>query len=157
MRRAAREFENDLPIAATYIRKAASQVESVSDTVREGDFGDLLRSAQSFARRQPTAFLGLSVLAGFGVIRFLKSSASTNGEAGMSSSDSMSNYRGSAGYKPPSGSNNPRYGSQSDNRGYGATAGSNTQRYSSTPGAENRATSPTSGSDNRGYRNEFTK
>jgi len=75
MRRAAREFDTDLPIAGTYIRKAAAQVESVSDAVRNGDFEEIVKGAQSFARRQPTAFLGLSVLAGFGVVRFLKSSA----------------------------------------------------------------------------------
>jgi hypothetical protein len=75
IRRAAREFDGDLPIAGTYIRKAASQVEGVADTIRTGNFSDLLRGAQSFARRQPTAFLGMAVLAGFGVVRFLKSSA----------------------------------------------------------------------------------
>jgi len=75
MRRAAREFDNDLPIAGTYIRKAASQVEVVSDSIRNGNFSDLVQGAQSFARRQPTAFLGMAVLAGFGLIRFLKSSA----------------------------------------------------------------------------------
>jgi hypothetical protein len=31
MLRAADEFDSDIPIAATYIRKAASQVETVSD------------------------------------------------------------------------------------------------------------------------------
>jgi hypothetical protein len=75
MRRAAREFDNDLPIAGTYMRKAASQVEMVSDSIRAGDFNDLVRQTQDFARRQPTAFLGLAVLAGFGAVRFLKSSA----------------------------------------------------------------------------------
>ena len=75
IRRAAKEFDGDLPIAGTYIRKAASQVEGVADTIRTGNFRDLVRGAQSFARRQPTAFLGMAVLAGFGVVRFLKSSA----------------------------------------------------------------------------------
>jgi gas vesicle protein len=75
IRRAAREFDSDLPIAGTYIRKAASQVEGVADTIKTGNFNDLVRGAQSFARRQPTAFLGMAVLAGFGVVRFLKSSA----------------------------------------------------------------------------------
>jgi hypothetical protein len=75
IRRAAREFDSDLPIAGTYIRKAASQVEGVADSIRTGSFNDLVRGAQSFARRQPTAFLGMAVLAGFGVVRFLKSSA----------------------------------------------------------------------------------
>ena len=78
IRRAAREFDGDLPIAGTYIRKAASLVEGVADTIRTGNFNDLVRGAQSFARRQPTAFLGMAVLAGFGVVRFLKSSAETS-------------------------------------------------------------------------------
>jgi hypothetical protein len=79
MRRAAREFDNELPVAGTYIRKAASQVEVVSDSIRNGNFNDLISGAQSFARRQPTAFLGMAVLAGFGLVRFLKSSAETAG------------------------------------------------------------------------------
>ena len=82
IRRAAREFDGDLPIAGTYIRKAASQVEGVADTIRTGNFNDLVRGAQSFARRQPTAFLGMAVLAGFGVVRFLKSSADDSEAAG---------------------------------------------------------------------------
>jgi hypothetical protein len=87
IRRAAREFDSDLPIAGTYIRKAAFQVEGVADKIRTGNFNDLVRGAQSFARRQPTAFLGMAVLAGFGVVRFLKSSAndtegSGSGQAG---------------------------------------------------------------------------
>jgi hypothetical protein len=75
IRRAAKEFDADLPIAGTYIRKAASQVAGAADTIRTGNFNDIVRSAQSFARRQPTAFLGMAVLAGFGVVRFLKSTA----------------------------------------------------------------------------------
>jgi len=75
MRRAAREFDSELPIAGNYIRKAATQVEGVSDSIRHGNFDDLMRNAQSFARRQPTAFLGMAVLAGFGLVRFLNSSS----------------------------------------------------------------------------------
>src|ERR1700681_1895550 len=75
IRRAAKEFDSDLPIAGTYIRKAASQVAGAADTIRTGNFNDIVRSAQSFARRQPTAFLGMAVLAGFGVVRLLKSTA----------------------------------------------------------------------------------
>jgi len=102
MRRAAREFDGDLPIAGTYMRKAASQVESVADTIKTGNFNDLVRGAQSFARRQPTAFLGIAVLAGFGVVRFLKSSAenSESGSAGVSRSQANhSSNRSSAGHK----------------------------------------------------------
>ena len=90
IRRAAKEFDGDLPIAGTYIRKAASQVEGVADTIRTGNFKDFVRGTQSFARRQPTAFLGMAVLAGFGVLRFLKSSAN---EAELSVSDQPSDDR----------------------------------------------------------------
>jgi len=95
MRRAAREFDHDLPIAGAYIRKAAAQIEGVSDQIKTGNFGDLVSGAQAFARRQPTAFLGLAVLAGFGAVRFLKSSAndsdaaSTPHQASRSYSDNM--------------------------------------------------------------------
>ena len=78
MRRAAREFDTDLPMAGTYIRKAAEQVDSVSEGIKNGNLGDLVQNAQRFARRQPTAFLGIAVLAGFGVVRFLKSSAESS-------------------------------------------------------------------------------
>ena len=95
MRRAAREFEGDLPIAATYIRKAASQKEGVSDNIRSGNLNDVLRKARSFARRQPTAFLGVAVLAGFGMVRFLKSSSEEPSHSGtpMPSHGSASNTR----------------------------------------------------------------
>lgn len=96
LRRAAREFDRDLPIAGTYIRKAAERVDEVSDSVRQGDVQDLLQGVQSFARRQPTAFLGLAVLAGFGVVRFLKSSAAD----------------------APSGQGNPRSGGQAARSGH---------------------------------------
>jgi hypothetical protein len=94
MRRAAREFDSELPIAGTYIRRAASQVEMVSDSIRNGNFNDLISGAQSFARRQPTAFLGMAVLAGFGLVRFLKSSADATGrnEAREDSSRRQMNF-----------------------------------------------------------------
>jgi hypothetical protein len=88
MRRAAREFDKDLPIAGSYIRKAAEQVDGVSEGIRNGNLNDLVRGAQSFARRQPTAFLGIAVLAGFGVVRFLKSSAENGSPTGSSTTAS---------------------------------------------------------------------
>ncbi len=97
MRRAAREFDTDLPIAGTYIRKAAEQVDGVSEGIRNGNLNDLVQNAQSFARRQPTAFLGIAVLAGFGVVRFLKSSgegsASTGGSASRPRNATSQGYR----------------------------------------------------------------
>jgi hypothetical protein len=100
MRRAAREFDTDLPIAGTYIRKAASQIEGVSDHIRNGNLNDVVRNAQSFARRQPTAFLGLAVLAGFGAVRFLKSSSSDEGSSlGATRSGGRSSAVDNRGYR----------------------------------------------------------
>jgi len=102
MRRAAREFDADIPIAGTYIRKAAEQVDHVSQGIKNGNLGDLVQNAQSFARRQPTAFLGMAVLAGFGVVRFLKSSAessSTSGTSTSGTSTSMPRHATSQGYR----------------------------------------------------------
>jgi ElaB/YqjD/DUF883 family membrane-anchored ribosome-binding protein len=97
IRRAAKEFDTDLPIAGSYMRKAASQVEGVSDSIRTGNFNDVVRNAQDFARRQPTAFLGIAALAGFAVVRFLKSSTDNSGTSGTNrpaaSSTESTGYR----------------------------------------------------------------
>ena len=78
VRRAGEQFDRDLPIAGQYIRMAADQMEDSADAIRSGSISDLVGSAQSFAQRQPTAFLALSLVAGFGVVRFLKSGTKTN-------------------------------------------------------------------------------
>jgi len=76
VRRAAGEFEGQVPQAAQYIRYAADQMESMSDSFRRRDISQMMQDVQSFARRQPTAFLGLSFIAGFAAIRFLRSGSS---------------------------------------------------------------------------------
>jgi len=85
MRRAAHEFDDDLPVAGKFLRAGAEQVENASERLKKGDFGDLLQGARDFARRQPTAFLGLAVLAGFGAVRFMKSSADSGTESDWAS------------------------------------------------------------------------
>jgi hypothetical protein len=75
MRQAANHFDADVPMAGTYIRKAAVQIENAADALREGNFNDLVQGAQKFARSQPTAFFGLALLAGFGAVRFFKSAS----------------------------------------------------------------------------------
>jgi hypothetical protein len=70
---------------ASHVKNALArfdQVEGVSDQIRNGNLNDLVRNAQSFARLQPTAFLGLAVLAGFGAVRFLKSSSEADSTVG---------------------------------------------------------------------------
>ena len=79
VRRAAGEFEGQSPQAASYIRSAADQVETMSDSLRRRDVGQMFADVQTFARQQPTAFLGMSFLAGFAAVRFLRSGSGTSG------------------------------------------------------------------------------
>lgn len=74
IREAARAFENDAPFAAKGINSAAEYVEGAGEKIRNGSFRDLVDNATGFAKRQPAAFLGLSVLAGFAAVRFLRAS-----------------------------------------------------------------------------------
>ena len=98
VRRAASEFDDQIPQAGQYIRRAADQIENASDALRRRDLNELLGNVQDFARRQPTAFLGATVLAGFAMVRFLKSSTAPQSSAGSSSwqpeQESFSQSRG---------------------------------------------------------------
>jgi gas vesicle protein len=98
IRDAARAFENDVPFAARGINSAAEYVDEAAEKIRNGSFRDLVDGATDFAKRQPAAFLGLSVLAGFAAVRFLKASGSTS----SSSQGSSSSYTPSSSYEPSS-------------------------------------------------------
>ncbi len=58
-----------------YVGFAAEQLESFGQRLREKDIDGLINDAQNMARRSPTAFFAGSVVAGFLLARFLKSSA----------------------------------------------------------------------------------
>jgi hypothetical protein len=90
IRDAARAFENDVPFAARGINSAAEYVDEAADKIRNGSFRDLVDGATDFAKRQPAAFLGLSVLAGFAAVRFLRASGSESSSRQGSSSSSSS-------------------------------------------------------------------
>jgi hypothetical protein len=114
VRRAAGEFEQQLPEAADYIRYAADQMETVSDSIRRRDVGQMVADVQSFARRQPTAFLGLSFLAGFAAIRLLRSGSSGGNGSFRSGAD--------------------RYDEQEDSGRYGAPQTDDQHGHARTPG-----------------------
>lgn len=59
--------------AARFAQTAASSLEQLSGSLRNKDLDGMLRDAESFARRQPVAFFGAALLAGFVAVRFLKS------------------------------------------------------------------------------------
>ncbi len=82
IREAARAFESEAPFAARGINSAAEYVEDAAEKIRNGSFRDLVDGATDFAKRQPGAFLGISVLAGFAAVRFLKASGGQRSERG---------------------------------------------------------------------------
>lgn len=98
LRNAAHAFDAETPIAARAIEAAASYVDDAAEKVREGSLNELMDNMTSFARRQPAAFLGLSVLAGFAAVRFLKASGGSSSRSsfdGMRSGGMGSNNMGS--------------------------------------------------------------
>lgn len=72
---AADELGRELPQAASFIHSAAERLDTASSALRERSIEDLVATFSNFARRQPAAAFAGSVLAGFAVSRFLKSSA----------------------------------------------------------------------------------
>ena len=109
IRNAARAFEDDVPFAARGINSAAEYVDEAAEKIRNGSFRDLVDGATDFAKRQPAAFLGLSVLAGFAAVRFLKAS----GGASSSSQDTSTSRGSSSSYTPSSHNPSTSYSSGS--------------------------------------------
>jgi hypothetical protein len=69
------QMQGTRPEIARYAREAASVVDDLSDAVRNRSLGDIIRSVDGFARREPIAFFGTALLAGFAISRFLGSSS----------------------------------------------------------------------------------
>jgi len=72
---AAEQIARELPQAAGFIHSAADTLDSASSGLRERSIEDLVEGFRDFARRQPAAAFAGSVLAGFALARFLKSSS----------------------------------------------------------------------------------
>lgn len=72
--RAADELEGSSPQLAHYVREAADSTGQLARALRNRSVGELVGDVEDFARRQPVAFFGATVLAGFALARFVKSS-----------------------------------------------------------------------------------
>ena len=80
LRKAAREMRGDgreAP-ASRMLETAADGLERFSGSLRNKDLPGLMRDVEGFARRQPVAFFGAALAAGFLAVRFLKSSNSSS-------------------------------------------------------------------------------
>jgi hypothetical protein len=85
------------PQVARYVHEAANAMEGLGRTLRESSPGELMGRVEDLARRQPVAFFGAAVLAGFALARFAKSSADasrqrTGGYAGRYQDDQRDDY-----------------------------------------------------------------
>jgi hypothetical protein len=98
IRSAAKAFDQDTPIAARSIEMAAGYIEDAAEKIRKGSMNDVIDGVTSFARQQPAAFLGLSVLAGFAVVRFLKASGGSTSAASTQSHPGSQEYGSSERY-----------------------------------------------------------
>jgi hypothetical protein len=72
---AADTIEKEIPQAAGYIHSAAKGLEDASSAIQSRSVGEIVEFVEDFARRNPAAFFGSTVLAGFVLSRFLKSSS----------------------------------------------------------------------------------
>jgi hypothetical protein len=72
---AAEQLARELPQAAGFVHSAADTLQSASSTLRERSIEEMVTSFRNFAQRQPAAAFAGSVLAGFALARFLKSSS----------------------------------------------------------------------------------
>lgn len=82
--RAADELQGTSPQIARYVHEAASSVDHLARALRDRSPGELIGGVEDLARRQPVAFFGAAVLAGFALARFARSSTEgTNAQPGQ--------------------------------------------------------------------------
>jgi len=67
------------PQIASVADQAASRVEGFSSYLRDHDMNDVVRDAESYARREPLVFIGAAFAVGFIAARFLKASSPNRG------------------------------------------------------------------------------
>jgi uncharacterized protein YjbJ (UPF0337 family) len=91
---AADQLQQNSPEIARYIHEAASAVDGIARTLRDRSPGELMGQLEGLARRQPVAFFGAAVLAGFALSRFAKSSAESAHHAGPGMSTGASQGSG---------------------------------------------------------------
>ena len=77
MQAAGREIGPESPGLARTLDDVATNVESFADTIRGRSLTQLVSSAAELARRNPTVFLAGTIIAGFAVSRFVRSTAPT--------------------------------------------------------------------------------
>ena len=78
LRDLAGQVEGDLPWMSTAFKKSADGLDSVTNSLTQGDLNQCLSGVSDFARRQPAIFLGASVALGFALSRIGKAAIEQN-------------------------------------------------------------------------------
>lgn len=87
LRRAGSELGDNSGMSGRVIDTVASRIESFSRSMDGKDLNGVMRDVETFARRNPAAFLGSAIAVGFLASRFLKSSG-----GGSSTTDDRGDY-----------------------------------------------------------------
>lgn len=72
------QVEGELPWMSTAFTKSADGLDSVTNSLTQGDLNQCLSGVSDFARRQPAIFLGASVALGFALSRIGKATLEQN-------------------------------------------------------------------------------
>lgn len=78
VRAAAEELNDSSPLLAHYARSMSSAFCGISEKMRSESPRQVLKNASDYASREPVAFFGAAVVAGFALSRFLKSSSESS-------------------------------------------------------------------------------
>lgn len=89
LRKTAEELDSSDFGFGGYVGRAASSLDGLSDTIRERDFGSLVGEVEAVAKQYPAMFLGATVVAGFVLARFLKTSGEALRPTGASTGGSV--------------------------------------------------------------------
>jgi hypothetical protein len=76
-KRAAEELDRDAPPLASVVRALADRIDGVAASLQGQTVDQLVKGAGDFTRRQPALMFGLAAVAGFFVVRTLKSTPPT--------------------------------------------------------------------------------
>jgi hypothetical protein len=69
-------------VSGDYVERAGNQIRRVSEYLRNTNTDDMVRNAESFARRQPAVFLGGAFVLGFLAARLVKSTQGSSNAGG---------------------------------------------------------------------------
>lgn len=105
LRELADQVQGDIPWMATAFTKSADGLDSVTNSLTQGDMHQCMSGVSDFARRQPAIFLGASVALGFALARVGKTALekAQPARSGDQEPDGLAYGEGPGTYAPETG------------------------------------------------------